>query len=95
MSQQQGVGTSTRARRQEKKVGQSKSISKGNTKMMDETLTILSLEPIKMVTKLNRESLRAREESVPRRNQEVSQTHVFSVTDTVVSEMGFFFFAPS
>ena len=30
---------------------------------MDDTLTILSLEPMKMVTKLNRKSLRALEKS--------------------------------
>ena len=43
---------------------------------MDDTLTILSLEPMRMVTKLNRKSLRALEKSghhnVPKRIQDVS-----------------------
>ena len=43
---------------------------------MDDTLTILSLEPMRMVTKLNRKSLRAQEKSghhnVPGGEQEVS-----------------------
>ena len=45
------------------------------SRMMDDSLTIVSLEPMKMVTKLNRGSLRAQGKSghhnVPERKQDV------------------------
>ena len=49
----------------------------GRSRLMDDTLTILSPEPMRMVTKLNRKSLKALENSghhrAPRKKQEVSE----------------------
>ena len=57
--------------------------------MMDNTLIIVSLEPMRMVTKLKRKSLRPLEKSghhnVPGRNQEVSGV-VHSVRLCVICE---------
>ena len=73
MDSHQARASTAKSKAEAKAQAQAK--AKAKAKVMDDTLTILSTEPMRMVSKLNRKSQRALEKSghhnVPRRKQEV------------------------